>query len=66
MSNYLLGGLGDDAWRYMLGVEAVPAALYLILIIGVPNREIIKLLITDLKPESMLKYLSIIVNQDSK
>lgn len=37
LSNYLLGGLGDNGWRWMLGVEAVPAALYLLMIFGVPN-----------------------------
>lgn len=30
VSNWLLGGLGEHDWRYMLGVEAVPAVLYLV------------------------------------
>jgi len=29
LSNWLLGGLGPDDWRLMLGVQAVPAVLYL-------------------------------------
>ncbi|MDX1476629.1 MAG: sugar porter family MFS transporter [Saprospiraceae bacterium] len=37
LSNYLLGGIGDDAWRWMLGVEAVPAAVYLLMVRGIPN-----------------------------
>ncbi|WP_050024557.1 sugar porter family MFS transporter [Verrucomicrobium sp. BvORR034] len=27
-SNYLLSGLGDHAWRWMLGIMAVPSAIY--------------------------------------
>lgn len=38
ISNYLLDGVGgNDDWRWMLGVEAIPAALYCLLIFGVPN-----------------------------
>lgn len=37
-SNYLIGAsLGAEAWRWMLGVEAIPAAIYLLLILGVPE-----------------------------
>lgn len=38
ISNYLLKGVGgDNDWRFMLGVEAIPALIYVILILGVPN-----------------------------
>ena len=38
ISNYLLDGVGGvNDWRWMLGVEALPAALYCMLILGVPN-----------------------------
>ncbi len=37
VSNYLIGGGGDGAWRWMLGVEAVPALLFVILVRFVPN-----------------------------
>lgn len=38
ISNYLLDGFGgSNDWRWMLGVEALPAALYCLLILGVPN-----------------------------
>ncbi len=37
-SNYLLKGVGGAMdWRYMLGVEAVPAIIYCLLVLGVPN-----------------------------
>ncbi len=37
-SNYFLKGVGGEAdWRWMLGVEAIPAFLYSLLILTVPN-----------------------------
>lgn len=37
LSNYLLSGLGENAWRWMLGVEAIPAVLYIIFALRVPK-----------------------------
>ena len=37
LSNYLLGGIGSGGWRWMLGVEAVPALLYILGVLMVPN-----------------------------
>lgn len=37
LSNYLLSDLGDNAWRYMIGVEAIPAAIYTIMVFTVPK-----------------------------
>lgn len=37
LSNALLAGLGDDAWRWMLAVAAFPAALYTMLCVGIPE-----------------------------
>jgi sugar porter (SP) family MFS transporter len=37
VSNYFLAGTGENAWRWMLGVAAVPAALYSIMVIFVPQ-----------------------------
>ncbi len=37
-SNYQIGlYMGANAWRWMLGVEAIPAALYCMMILCVPN-----------------------------
>ena len=37
-SNYLIGTANvDEAWRWMLGVEAIPALIYSVLIIKVPK-----------------------------
>jgi sugar porter (SP) family MFS transporter len=37
VSNYLLFGIGENAWRFMLGVQAVPAFLYFVLVFFVPE-----------------------------
>ncbi len=37
ISNYLLSGIGDNAWRWMLGVEALPAFIYTLLVFSVPK-----------------------------
>ena len=38
ISNYLLDGFGGmNDWRYMMGVEAIPALLYTIMVLGVPE-----------------------------
>ena len=36
-SNYFLLDIGENNWRWMLGVEAVPAALYFLLLLRVPE-----------------------------
>jgi MFS transporter, SP family, arabinose:H+ symporter len=37
LSNALLGGIGPNAWRWMLGVEAFPAVLFTILCLFIPE-----------------------------
>ncbi|HSB62005.1 MAG TPA: sugar porter family MFS transporter [Vicinamibacteria bacterium] len=37
LSNALLAGLGASAWRWMLGVEAIPAVLYTLLCFAIPE-----------------------------
>ncbi len=37
LSNYLLEGIGSMAWRWMLGVEAVPALVFLLMVLNVPE-----------------------------
>lgn len=36
-SNYFLVNTGENNWRWMLGMDAVPAALYFTLLFGVPE-----------------------------
>lgn len=37
LSNYLLQGVGEGAWRWMLGVETVPALVFVLLVLLVPK-----------------------------
>tara|TARA_B100001287_G_scaffold92644_1_gene77712 strand:+ start:157 stop:1473 length:1317 start_codon:yes stop_codon:yes gene_type:complete len=37
LSNYLLSGLGENDWRYMMGVEALPAIIYTFLVLTIPK-----------------------------
>jgi MFS transporter, SP family, arabinose:H+ symporter len=37
LSNYLLGGIGANAWRWMLGVAAFPSLIYMLLCFGIPE-----------------------------
>jgi len=37
LSNYLLRNVGENAWRWMIGVEAFPALIYTFLIFTVPK-----------------------------
>jgi len=36
LSNYLLSNIGENAWRWMMGVEAFPAFIYTLLVFTVP------------------------------
>jgi len=37
LSNYLLSDIGENAWRWMLGIEAIPAAMFIALMFFVPE-----------------------------
>lgn len=37
VSNYLLFGIGEDAWRWMLGVQAIPSLLFFVMVFMVPE-----------------------------
>jgi MFS family permease len=37
LSNYLLRNIGENAWRWMIGVEAFPALIYTLLVFTVPK-----------------------------
>src|SRR5690606_6233791 len=36
LTNYLFANFGDDAWRYMLGIMAIPSLLFLLLLNTIP------------------------------
>ncbi|WP_343700600.1 sugar porter family MFS transporter [Chitinophaga sp.] len=37
LANFLLSGIGEDAWRWMLGVMAIPAAVFALLVRTIPE-----------------------------
>ncbi len=37
LSNYFLRDMGDSAWRWMLGVQMLPAFIYTLLVFGIPE-----------------------------
>ncbi len=37
VSNYLLFGVGEDAWRWMLGVQAFPSLVFFVMVFFVPE-----------------------------
>jgi sugar porter (SP) family MFS transporter len=37
LSNYLLKDFGDNAWRWMLGVQAIPSTVFLVAILFIPE-----------------------------
>ena len=59
-SNYLFQGFGGNIdWRYMLGVEAIPAIFYILFVLKVPNspRWLILFKGEDKKAEKILKQI---------
>lgn len=37
LSNYLLRNTGTEPWRWMVGVEAIPAFIYILFVLGIPK-----------------------------
>lgn len=37
LSNYLLKDIGENSWRWMMGVEAFPSAIYIALVLFIPK-----------------------------
>ncbi|MBE8712477.1 sugar porter family MFS transporter [Sphingobacterium hungaricum] len=37
LTNYLFQSIGDDAWRYMLGIMAIPSVIFFILLFYIPE-----------------------------
>lgn len=67
-SNYLLSGIGENAWRWMMGVEAIPAALYTLCAVSIPKsprwllskmrineaKKVMRIINPDLDPEHLI------------
>lgn len=69
LSNYLIGAnLGENAWRWMLGVEGIPAAIYCFFVLGIPesprwlaikqnNESLAKKILQQLNPKENIEKL---------
>lgn len=67
-SNYLLNGIGENAWRWMVGIEAIPAAIYTVFALTIPKsprwlltkfrndeaKDVLKIINPDLDPEKLI------------
>lgn len=58
LSNYLLSGIGEDAWRWMLGVEAIPAVIYTFFVLTVPRSP--RWLLTKLRTQEARDVLKVL------
>jgi len=58
LSNYLLSNIGENAWRWMMGVEAFPAFIYTLLVFTVPKSP--RWLISKHRNEEARKVLEVI------
>ena len=75
-SNYLLSGIGDNDWRWMVGVEAIPAAIYTLFAFSIPMSPrwlISKLRVTEAKevlgtisPGADVEKLMLEINTDNE
>ncbi len=57
-SNYLLNGIGENAWRWMMGVEAIPAVIYTLFVFTVPQSP--RWLLTKLRNKEAKEVLQLI------
>ena len=58
ISNYALSGIGENDWRWMVGVEAFPAIIYTLFVLSVPKSP--RWLMTKGRTEEAEKVLSLI------
>lgn len=57
LSNYLLKDVGENSWRWMMGVQAIPSLIYLALIVTIPKSP--RWLLSKFKNEEARKVLQI-------
>lgn len=58
LSNYLLNNVGENAWRWMIGIEAFPAAIYTLFALSIPKSP--RWLLTKLRNSEAVSVLKII------
>ncbi len=63
LSNYLLGGIDGEAWRWMLGAEVLPALVYLLATFAIPESP--RWLLVNRKDESAARAILQKINSDT-
>lgn len=58
ISNFLLSDIGENSWRWMLGVEAIPALFYTLSVLTIPKSP--RWLLTKGREEEALKVMRIV------
>lgn len=64
ISNYLLKDIKVDAWRWMIGVEAIPALIYILMVIRIPESPRWLLLYRNDRENARKIFLSLIPNKE--
>lgn len=74
ISNYALSGIGENDWRWMVGVEAFPAIIYTLFVISVPRsprwlltkgrKEEAEEVLSSISPEISIQDLEAAMNED--
>jgi sugar porter (SP) family MFS transporter len=78
LSNYLLSGIGENDWRWMIGIEALPAFIYTIFMFSVPKsprwlisklrineaKEVLKIINPDENVEKLMSQITEENNRD--
>lgn len=57
LSNYLLKDVGENSWRWMMGVQAFPSVIYILLIVTIPKSP--RWLLSKFKNEEARKVLQV-------
>ena len=57
LSNYLLNDMGENSWRWMMGVQAIPSVIYILLIISISESP--RWLLSKLKKDEARRVLKL-------
>lgn len=62
LSNYLLSDFGENSWRWMMGVQAIPSFIYLVFVLAIPESP--RWLLSKSRNEEAKKVLKLMGQED--
>ena len=62
LSNYLLSDFGENSWRWMMGVQAIPSFIYLVFVLVIPESP--RWLLSKSRNEEAKKVLKLMGQED--